>query len=366
MQNSLPKYRIRRIEYAALLAATIFLLGNAAWLGAQPSRGKWSIRYLVKLDEKLDSFTYEKVNLDSALKICKEFLDIESLPDHFRKKAEKLSSFIEDYSDHGRQPLVLYFQAQKYILEKSKKGDSRERLLRLGNSLLDLLRQYPSCKLAGFVQYQLASHYKDQIGNGLSYLSTEEAHKRAIREFERILTSYPEATFEFWDYPYDFRIGVKIAPIAQIKIAWLYQSARILDKAVQSYQTLTKNYPEAADKDGRPLALSAYVSMLNIYSGEMSEQFVDTLKAKEICHTLINSFKNQKYEIEEWYYGEIHPEAYMRLAELESDPNEAIRIYTKIIEEFPGSRAGKSNSDAEDFYSRAAQIRIDELNRVRQ
>jgi hypothetical protein len=52
------------------------------------------------------------------------------------------------------------------------------------------------------------------------------------------------------------------------------------------------------------------------------------------------------YEIEGWYFGEIHPEAYMALAKLEVDQEKAIQLYDKIIRDYAKSRTGKSGSDA--------------------
>lgn len=307
---------------------------------------------------KIDRLIYEKNDYDSALQICKEVTAIDPIDKYYVQKVASIANLIEYYSDYDEKPLELYFEARK-ILDMWCKGENhtKESWVAQGNLYRELLNKYPACKLGGFVQYLLATHYKNQIGNSLSYLDKKIARQKAIEAYSEAVNKYPQAVFPICGYPQYFKLGLRIAPVAQINVAWLYmyESSDLkpdIEEALRTYQVLIDEYPDAIDQNGRKLSLSAYVSLLNIYSGLGGHvEFVDTAQAKRICNILINNFPNQQYEIEGWYFGEIHPEAYTRLAKLELDREKAIELYEKLITHFPESWRGKSGSGATGLYA---------------
>ena len=58
---------------------------------------------------------------------------------------------------------------------------------------------------------------------------------------------------------------------------------------------------------------------------------------------LITKYKNQKFDTGGWF-GELHPQALMYLAELETDRFKAIGIYQEVISRFPRSWTGRSHT----------------------
>lgn len=306
---------------------------------------------------KIDQLIYEENDYNAALQICKEVMTTERIDIYYKQKVESIVNLIENYSDYDQKPLKLYFKAREIqsILFKGQ-NLTKESWEEQGNLYRELLERYPICKLAGFVQYLLARYYKKQIGNKPRYLDKEIAREKVIKTYRDVINKYPIAVFPIHGYPEYFKLGLRIAPIAQINIAWLYESGDHvkpdIEKALKEYQIIIDKYPDAVDDEGMMLALSAYVSILDIYSGMRNkEEFADTSKVKEICRILINNFQNQKYETRGYSFGEIHPEAYMRLAKFEPDKEKAIKLYKDIIEEFPKSWKGKSGSGAIGMYS---------------
>ncbi len=323
-------------------------------LEAQEKAKRRSSRYL-NYDE-VERLLYEESNLDSALYLCRKIAGVKNIPDDYRQELENNIKLIENYSDYDRKPLKLYLQARHLLLLILSGHRSNELPAQQGDSYRELLSQYPRCKLAAFVQYQLAWHYVRQIGGGA-------ARQKALAAYREIIENYPAAVFEIWDHPNDYLLGSNMAPLAQLKIAWLQQSSN-RDTALQVFQAVIDKYPEALDRQKRKLALSAYVSMLMLCTGDDdSNEIVDARKAEEICHILLDKYPNQEYEIEDWYFGEIHPEALMRLAKIATDREKAIGFYKRIIKDYPNSQAGKSGSDAVSFYSTLAQGRLNELEK---
>lgn len=331
-----------------LLKFTIMCLILLSLLEAQPKN---------QLQEKLlviDSLIYKNNDYQTALLVCQEVMAMKNIGKYYKEKVTSIINLIENYSDCDQKPLALYFKARN-IIEMWCKGKrhTKESEAEQGSLYQELLNKYSECKLAGFVQYLLANHYEKQIGNTNRYLDNETARQKAIEEYNKVINQYPLAIFPICGYPQYFKLGLKIAPLAQINIAWLYKSSYYvkpdIGKALATYQIIINQYLDAVDKKGYRLILSAYVSMLNIYCDD--EGFVDTTKAKEICHLLINHFPNQKYEIEGWHFGEIHPEAYWRLAKLEPFKEKAIKLYKKIMTDFPRSWTGQSGSGAISLYS---------------
>ncbi|NUO82976.1 tetratricopeptide repeat protein [candidate division KSB1 bacterium] len=337
-----------------LLPAIIFI-----WLFYTPSDLEAQERVKRRVirryhQEEVERLLYEKSNLDSALYLCRKIIGTNNIPDDYRRELENNIKLIENYSDYDRKPLKLYLQARHLLLLILSGNRSSELPSKQGDSYRELLSRYPRCKLAAFVHYQLAWHYMRQIGGAI-------ARENALAAYREIIENYPTAVFEIWDLPKDYLLGSSIAPLAQLKIAWLQQSSH-RDTALQAFQTVIDKYPEALDQQKRKLALSAYVSMLMLCSGdEDSNEIADARKAEEICRILLDKYPNQEYEIEGWYFGEIHPEALMRLAKISTDREKAIGFYKRIIKDYPNSQEGKSGSDAVGFYSTLAQRRLNEL-----
>ncbi|MCK4225765.1 tetratricopeptide repeat protein [candidate division WOR-3 bacterium] len=313
---------------------------------------------------KIERLIYVEHDYNTALQICKEVMAMEGIDRYYKQRTESISNLIENYSDFDRKPLELYFKARE-IQNMWLRGENhtKESWIDQGNLYRELLEKYHKCKLAGLTQYLLAIHCKKQIGNNLGYLNRENARDKAIEAYRNVVNKYPLAVFPIHGFPEYFEMGLRIAPIAQINMAWLYELEYHLKpdikSALKEYQIIIDKYPEAVDNRGRRLILSSHVSIMNIYSGIRGrEQFLDIPKVKEICNILLNNFQNQQYEIQGWSFGEIHPEAYMRLAELEKNKENAFKLYKKIITDYPNSWTGKSGSGATVLYSVKALDKI--------
>ncbi len=287
-----------------------------------------------------------------ALRLSKESISIQNIDEKSR------INLIENYSDCDRKPLELFF--------KSREKPSGNRFKYIGDIYREILEKYPECKLAGFIQYMLARNYASQINSTIRYLeSSETAREKAIESYREVTRKYPTAEIPISEYDERFKIGLRIAPLAQLNIGDLYNSGNWVTpkkkEAIRAYELVINNYPEDVDYNGRKVAMNAYVSILNVYTdrnNKSDDKVVDTVKAKEICDTLINKFPNQGYEVEGYYFGETHPEAYMVLAGFETDKEKAIGIYEKIMSEYPDSWEGKSATCGVSLYAIEALFKI--------
>lgn len=313
---------------------------------------------------EIDYQIYEVKNYKISLQMCEEVLELGKIDTYYEGKAKNYINLIENYSDYDQKPLELFFKARrirrKMLTEKDRRQEYWEEL---GNLYKELLNKYPHCKLAGFIQYLIAERNKSYS------FRDEEERQTAIQGYREVVNRYPDAEFPIEDYPQYFR-GLKIAPIAHIKIASLYEefSHNIepdLEQAIREYKDIIDKYPNELNRDGSKLILSAYVSMINIYSGlNIKEARVDSIKAKEHSKILINDFPNQSFLVSgpiRKYFGEIHPEAYMRLARFEVDKEKAIELYKKVLIDYPKSWTGAPYTCGISLYAFAALREIIEL-----
>jgi len=320
------------------------------------------------ISSTIDSLIYEEKDYDEALRFSKDFLTIQDIDRVYVYKAKNIINLIENYSDYDRKPLELFFKYMENYFKRLKcLGNSAELCKENGNIFRETLEKYPDCKLAGFVQYMLAIHYASQINSTDRYLENDEvAAKKAIESYREVIRKYPTAEMPIYEDWRRFKIGLKIAPLAQLKIGDIYKpyyhellSVKDSVKAIEAYQAVIDNYPEDVDHKGRKVAMDAYVSILNMYRKNKSSNIIlDTVKAKEICNNLINKFPNQGYEVEGGYFGETHPEAYMVLADCKTDKEKALKIYEKIMTEYPNNWTGRSSSGAIVRYGIIALGRI--------
>jgi len=314
-------------------------------------------REINSIYSKIDSLIYKDKDYDKALRLSKELISVPDIGRYYVDNAENIINLIENYSDYDRKPLELFF---KYRINSKERSKENENIFR------EILEKYPDCKLAGFTQYLLAKHYESLIGSGGSYLENPEvAGEKAIESYGEVVRKYPAAEMPITDLWHRSKIGTKIAPLAQLRIGDLYNSDYhycvypMQEEAIKAYKLVINNYPEDVDRYGNKVAVDAYVSILNMYREDIfGKTILDTLKAREICNILINKFPNQGYLVEGLYFGEIHPEAYMVLADCEVDKEKALEIYEKIVAEFPNSWRGQVNSGAVSLYSISALGRI--------
>ncbi len=325
------------------------------------SKNKVDIEYSI-----IDSLIYKEKDYDEALRLSKDFLKI--YDDDFNRAyahmVKSIINLIENYSDYDRKPLALFFKYHKNFFNRLRaRGTSAELFKEEGDKLREILEKYPDCKLAGFAQYMLAIHYESQINSTLRYLENGKvARGKAIESYREVFQKYPTDEMPIQDYSCRFKIGLKIAPIALLKIGDLYyfdyrvkKEEKDPVKAIETYESVINNYPEVVDFRGNKVAINAYVSILNIYRiNKNSSTFLDTVKAKEICNILINKFPNQGYNYKGGHIGETHPEAYMFLADFETDKEKAIKIYEKIMTEFPNNWTGRGGSGAVGKYGVSA------------
>lgn len=322
-----------------------------------------SIQYYREKISTIDQILFEENDYVKGLQECKELLRMVERFDEIKRFAPQVECYIdliENYADFDQKPLSLFFKARKIEnMWNRAEGHTKESVKEQGDLYRELLEQYPQCNLAGFIQYLLGMHYKAQIGSSLTYLDREVAVQKAIEAYRNVIEKYPSAVFPIWgSHRESFKVGSRIAPTAQMNIAWLYESGfssetgSDIPRALEAYQAVIDHYPGAVDPEDHRLDLGAYLSMINIYSGKTGYiEFIDTAKVKEICQILLNDYPNQEYEIWGWYFGAIHPEALMQLAKMETEEKKVIEIYRKIIERYPNSWTGKSGSGAVSLYS---------------
>ena len=312
-----------------------------------------------KKERRIHFLIYEEKNFDAALILCREIIaveDPEDIPSDIKYDVERYIHLIENYSDYDQKPLSLFFETER-IKRMWRRGHGHTKKFKLeeGNLYRDILKTYPLCKLAGYVQYLLAKHYKGNIGNNLSYLDNEKARQEAIGAYQEIIEKYPDSLFPLDEY-YE-RKDSKITLYAQLNIGWLYESSSHvepkIDEAINAYyKTIDMFSNELENAETRKLILGVYVSLLRIYSGEtVRGKYIDMSKVKEICSVLLNDFPNQQYEEKGFLFGETHPVAYMTLAKLENDKNKAIGYCQRIVENYPESTGGQLNTCAIGRYS---------------
>jgi len=350
-------YKNYRVFYILIL----FSFLNAEARSGNEVERKYSI---------IDSLIYKEKDYDEALRFSKDFLKIHD--DDFNRAyayiVKSIINLIENYSDYDRKPLELFFEYMENYFERLKcLGNSAELCKENGIIFREILEKYPDCNLAGFVQYMLGIHYQSQINSTDRYLERREiAIEKAIESYREVIRKYPTVEMPIYESWRRFKIGLKIAPIALLKIGDLYyfdyrvkKEEKDPVKAIETYESVINNYPEDVDFRGNKVAINAYVSILNIYrKNKNSSTFLDTVKAKEICNILINKFPNQGYDYKGGHIGETHPEAYMFLADFETDKEKAIKIYEKIMTEFPNNWTGRGGSGAVGRYGDIALGRI--------
>lgn len=311
---------------------------------------------------------HDEKDYDRALRECKRLMAIERDDDYSGVVEESYANLIENYSDCNRKPLELYFSALETEDALYRSMTYRvETWQRQGALYRQLLDRYPQCRLAGFAAFCLARHYEDQIGDVDRYLDNLEARDKAVESYRAVIQRYPTDVFPSSLHLDGAKIGLRMAPVAQMNVAWLYEPASYVKpdvgEALQAYSDLIVKFPRAVDNAGRSMAVNAYVSMLHIYSGLWNcDEFADSSRARDICRILIDEFPSQQYFVHREYYGESHPEAYMHLARLENDRQEAIRLYRKVIADFQTSRTGKWGSGAAGMYAPGALWRILQLH----
>ena len=347
-------YKNYRVFYILIL----FSFLNAEARSGNEVERKYSI---------IDSLIYKEKDYDEALRLSKDFLKI--YDDDFNRAyayiVKSIINLIENYSDYDRKPLELFFKYHKNSFNRLRgRGTSAELFKEEGDRLREILEKYPDCKLAGFAQYMLAIHYESQINSTLRYLENGEvAAEKAIESYSEVIRKYPTAEIPIHEYSRRFKIGLKIAPIALLKIGDIYKpyyntlpGVKDSAKAIEAYQAVIDNYPEDVDHKDRKVAMNAYVSILDMY--RKNNIILDTVKAKEICNILINKFPNQGYEFGGGTFGETHPTAYIVLADCETDKEKALKIYEKIMTEYPNNWTGRSGSGAVLRYGDIALGRI--------
>jgi len=314
------------------------------------SKNKVDIEYSI-----IDSLIYKEKDYDEALRLSKDFLKI--YDNDFNRAyvyiVKSLINLIENYSDYDRKPLELFFKYHKNSFNRLRaRGTSAELFKEEGDKLREILEKYPDCKLAGFAQYMLAIHYESQINSTLRYLENGEvAAEKAIESYREVFRKYPTAEMPIHENGRRIRIGLKIAPMALLKMGDLYKpyyntlpGVKDSAKAIEAYQAVIDNYPEDVDHKDRKVAMNAYVSILNMYI--KNNMILDTVKVKEICNILINKFPNQGFEFGGGTFGETHPTTYLALAYCETDKEKALKIYEKIMTKYPNNWTGRSGSGA--------------------
>ena len=331
-------------NYRVFFILILFIFLNAE----ARSRNEVDIEYSI-----IDSLIYKEKNYDEALRLSKEFLTMQDVDRYYVYKAKNIINLIENYSDYDRKPLELFFKYRENYFKRLKcLGNSAELCKENGNIFREILEKYPDCKLAGFVQYLLAIHYKSQINSTDRYLENGEvAAKKAIESYREVFRKYPTAEMPIHESGRRFKIGLKIAPLALLKMGDLYKpyyntlpGVKDSAKAIEAYQAVIDNYPEDVDHKDRKVVMNAYVSILNMYI--KNNIILDTVKVKEICNILINTFPNQGFEFGGGTFGETHPTAYLVLAYCETDKEKALKIYEKIMNEYPNNWTGRSSSGA--------------------
>ncbi len=316
--------------------------------------------------DEISRLICEEANCDSALKVCYSIIENKAVIDYWRRQAEGIANLVQNYSDYEAKPLQLYFEARKihkiWKEDLEKVNEDVHRLVKMeGDFYRKLLTRYPECKLAPFVRCLLAQHCTRQINiaGRLRYMNARAAAKEAEGMWRAAASSSEAAVFPIGDW--DYEMGSRIAPIAQLHLAWCYDPyfykeyhlTPDAERALEEYQGLVNRHPNAVDKNGRKLILNAYVSMLIV-----CKNMGDTIRVREICDTLVNGFPNQEYEIYGGVFGEIHPQAYLMLAECDRSEDKSMELYEKIIREFPEAWAGKSCSGAIALYSVGALSRL--------
>lgn len=349
------KLYLKQVLIAALVGTSI--LGSRA-----QTRDEYPFRDLEALATKISYLIYvendyhralELCNQKSTLKLVETWANRHDGADRYINKIMNCKNLIENCSDYDRNPLNLYFEARQ-IDELEGHQKTIEKIIEQGNLYRRLLVEYPSCKLAGFTCYLLAEHYVNygiygrRFETGLNNAELMvEFREIAVRLYNKIIDDYSHAVFptneKRSDGLYFSRMGIEIAPLAQMKIARLWDHRGLdpqranIPRAGEEYQNVIDRFPGAIDTDSTLLALKAYLAMLDIYSDKYNyRSSLDFDKARNICQIMLSDFPNLRI-LKEWISIETHPAVYFRLAEIESDKEQAIGILKKIIYEFPDS-----------------------------
>lgn len=301
---------------------------------------------------QIEKILYEEENIDSAQNLCEAFIENDKIREYEKRKVKVLLNLINNYSDNNRKPLKLYFQAKKIhrlwkVKCEKERQDVHELVKKEGDLYRNILSKFPDCALASFIWFVLAEHCREQLHRDerFIYMHSTDAAFEARDAWEMAAKCSEKDVFPERGRTYS--IGLPIAPLAQLHLAWCYDphfySADYFDpreeKAIEEYQILIDKYPDTTDKNGLKLILNGYVSILKIY-----KNLGDSAKVKKVSNILLNKFPNEKYEIYSSFYGEIHPEAYICLAEFESSKEESIKLFEKVLKKFPKVHTGQSHT----------------------
>lgn len=301
----------------------------------------------------VDSLILSKRDYVAALTLSQEIYNTKDLEIDCKHRLSNIINLIKYYSDYDNKPLELYFKAEQLTVYKNKCGaDSlrKKANLQIESIYKQILDEYPDCNLAGFVAYLLANQFEHQYATrNISapiedYLANIDKQEKALAYYGRITTNYKNSKAPihsiFGLYSDNFKINITLAPLAHMKMANLYLSEGKYDLAEKEYMRVITNYPMACDAEGNKLILSSHIYLMQLYSDAKSR---NTRKLREVCHDLINNYKNQRFEIM-GRSGEIHPEAYLYLANTEENINNTLERYLYIINNYKKSHFGKPHS----------------------
>ncbi len=251
---------------------------------------------------------------------------------------------MKNYSDFEGEPLAMFLKSE-YVQHND--------LFEIKQKIYEtIISKYPECKLAPYLKFKLANSYRNMIKNNIK--STEAEHQRntAVNLYNDIVQKHPDAVFP--------NSKTKICPIAQMRIADLFNlEGRPISnplKAITEYNKVINTYPDIIDEKGFKLKINAYMEVLDIYTNRWGDvytkEYKNIEKAKQIIEILLN-IPNEKYLVQEWWFGSTHPECYIRLAEIENESGNienSIIFYKKVLKEFPNVWTGKYGSDDTTSY----------------
>lgn len=236
----------------------------------------------------------------------------------------------ENFSDYNREPLGLFFE-ERYA---------------------EILQRYPRSKLISLAQFYLAK----QLNNA--------------NEYQKVIDLYPKEKFpmssgEEEDWP-TFKEGTPMGSIALMRIGWIYYTQGARERAIEAFQKVIERYPDITDAMGYRLSATAYMMLIDIYMGKRSEEETgsenqtDTPKVRSIFKEIIERLPNTRYLLPSDGYGEVHPEIYLCLAEMEPDIDKAVAYYRKVIHQYSTSLTGQSGTCAVITYGEKA---IDDMGK---
>lgn len=234
--------------------------------------------------------------------------------------SEDIAELTQNYSDYNGEPLKMFLESAHQLPYCNEI---------VPHLYAVILSRYPSCKLAPYLKFRLGG----------------------MDLYRELVRNHPDSVFPF-------KKKVKLAPVAQMKIAYIYSSKENslfdIPNAIEEFGKVIKNYPaDIQDESGFDLKINAYIELLGIYTDWWyGVSFKNTEKARQIIETLLR-LPNQDYLAKEWWVGRTHPECYLRLGDIEREAGNIAKsriLYQKVLKEFPNIWTGKRGSDDSSPY----------------